>query len=211
MEENLNGGNAADPSSPTGNEGSNRVDSEGVIHNPEGVLKKNSELLGVNKKLKGEIESMREKLDSMEREKLSKEGKKDEIIQKLEDDLRGTKDMYKNAVGKFLEKSVRSSFDKVATKLGAKRPDHLYKLLQDDVYGSLGESIDKETFSIDEDRLTTFLEEKKKGDFVDFFRVKDVKVHDVSPGSAPPKEKKITMDMDDDKAWELIAKQKGWA
>lgn len=109
------------------------------------------------KRLKAELRVREEKLTLAEQEKLSAEGKKDELIAKLRGDneklSKGQKDMLKSVIASRLDDQLQAE----AARLGCVDLEAVSKLVDlSDV------EVDEKTFRADKAKLTEVLEDLKK-------------------------------------------------
>jgi hypothetical protein len=111
------------------------------------------------KKLKEQLRGMDDlatRLKDMEQDKMSAEGKKDEVITTLKAELEKTKKSEKSVFQRFAYKSLGDQVRVEATKQGCVDPEALMRLADlNDV------EIDSETFEADQEKLAQIVSEIK--------------------------------------------------
>ncbi len=127
-----------------------------IVNNPEAVLKKNRELLGVNKNLKSELEEIKSKFDELENNRLASEGKKDDLLKKLQENLSEKEKALKTMQAKYAYNVVTNQVKTFAEKAGCLNADHLLKL------GDLSTLEVDENFNVPQDGIKGFIESLQK-------------------------------------------------
>lgn len=149
------GGNS-DGSTGTGSDGDGS-DTGGAGDNDKVSYETYKKTVGEIKALKRQLKEATDKLGSAENDRLSAEGKKDELIAKLRGDneklTKGQKELLNNFVGSSLENQVRE----VAAGMGCVDVEAVGKLIDlSDI------EVDTKTFKADKDAITEALGGLKK-------------------------------------------------
>lgn len=131
-------------------------------------------LLGEKKAADQRLKSLEEKLNTLEVEKMSAEGNKDELIQKLQDQVRGLQDSLKQKDQAYAFTTLGSQVKTEAAKMGCQDPDSLVKLMD-----LSGIPVDPDSYTGDVDNIRMMLEDQKKARPF-FFGKPAPQVHDVS-------------------------------
>lgn len=129
------------------------------VKDPNAVLAKNKELLDLIRKEKQSKSELMAQLKEIEQQKLSAEGKKDELIKSLQDELRTVKKDYGSTKAKYASKAVIDQISIKASQMGCINTKDLTKLM--DVNG-LSVSVVDDDYVVDEAALTQELEKAKK-------------------------------------------------
>ena len=158
-------------------------------------------LLGEKKKVQSELVALREKVETFEHEKLSSEGRKEEVIQSLRDQLSETKNALRETKQTFAWNSVESQIKQAAVNAGCVAPDKLVRLMGQEELKSLDITDD---FRVNSDDLNSLIARAKKDhEDIGLFGKKKVNVNDVQ-GVNKIKSKKI----EEMSTEELVAKLK---
>lgn len=166
------------------------------IKDPEAVLQKNRELLGKLKDTGEKLKEMEKQLYSMKSEKLTAEGRKDELIETLKEQI----DLSKKREQELAWKAVSRQIGMEATKKGCKNVDALMKLVD-----FQGASIDQESFSVAEEDINLILGKAMKEH--DYLFEKDLKgPKDAGPGKKVEAPAKSVKDMSTQELLELYKK-----
>lgn len=129
------------------------------VKNPEGVLSKNRELLGINKKLSSKVSELQEMVESFNQDKQISEGKKDEVIGKLREEVRALKSELSDTKDSYNWNTVESQVKSAALKDGCVDADKLVRLLDEDDFATL--EVDSK-YRVNQDDLTSLLNKAKK-------------------------------------------------
>jgi hypothetical protein len=144
------------------------------VKNPDAVLAKNKELLGKLKETGDKLKEMEKQLYSLKSEKLTAEGRKDELIETLKEQLEVSKQKETELTWKAVSRQIGIE----ATKRGCKNVDTLMKVVD-----FKNASIDMESFSVAADDINMILEKATKEH--DYLFEKDLK----GPRDAGPSKK----------------------
>lgn len=136
--------------SPTDSAESNK---EAQVKDPEAVLSKNKELLGKLKESSDKLKEMEKQLYAFKSEKLSAEGKKDELIETLKEQLKTAEQREQDLTWKAISRQIGIE----ATKKGCRNVDTLMKVVD-----FQNASIDKESFSVAQDDIQMILDKAMK-------------------------------------------------
>jgi len=139
--------NVADGAKPSPTDDGQRV------KDAEAVLAKNQELLGKLKSQTDKMKAMEEELGSLKNAKLTQEGKKDELIESLKDQLASVKQKESDLGWKIVSSQVGIE----AAKRGCVNPEALMKLVD---FGSVG--VNADSFSIASDDVNLILDKAMK-------------------------------------------------
>jgi hypothetical protein len=157
--------------SPTDGQESNQETS--TVKDPEAVLAKNRELLGKLKEASDKLKEIEKQNYSLKSEKLTAEGKKDELIETLKEQLEATKRREAEVTWKAVSRQIGIE----ATKKGCKNVDTLLKVVD-----FKNASIDQENFSVASEDINMILEKAMKDH--DYLFDKGVKgPKDAGPGA----------------------------
>lgn len=124
-----------------GDGGANNQNSQNNNNNQEETVPKShaDKILSEKKKLADEKKQLQDRLDAIEREKLEKEGKSSELVDKLKKDLDAKDSESKTFKNKIVQDRARFAAQAEATKLGFKHDsatlERLIDLAQIDVDG----------------------------------------------------------------------------
>lgn len=135
---------------PTGEQDPNN---EPEIKDPKAVLDKNRELLGKNKNLSTQNKELQDKLAQIEQEKLSAEGKKDELIESLKKKVSDLESNTKNLGWNMVSSQIAVE----AAKRGCVNTNTLMKVID-----FQNASINTDDFSIAQDDVKTILDNAMK-------------------------------------------------
>lgn len=150
-----------------------------TVKNPEGVLSKNRELLGINKKLSTELSDLRDQLERHQEDKQISEGKKDDVISKLREEVRKLKNDLTETVDTYNWNTVESQIKTFATKEGCSDADKLIKLIDNSELSSL--EVDSK-FRVNQDDLASFVGKLKK-DNAFLFPETSANINDINPSN----------------------------
>jgi predicted nuclease with TOPRIM domain len=126
---------------------------EESIKNPEGVLAKNRELLGKLKEAGEKMKEMEKQLYALKSEKLSAEGKKDELIESLKEQVTNLKKREEELIWKAVSRQVGIE----ATKRGCKNVDTLMKVVD-----FKNVTLDTDSFSMAQEDINMILDRAVK-------------------------------------------------
>ncbi len=169
------------------------------VRNPEAVLNKNRELLGINKKLSGRLAELESMVKATEQEKLSAQGKKDEVIESLRDEISQLKGKIKQKDEAYSWNTIESQVKQYAVKEGCVDPEKLIRLIDDVDFESL--DVDSR-FRINQDDLSRLVSKAKKDNHF-LFDGQKADVDDLTPTTRI--EKKKTKSLDDMSSEEIEA------
>ena len=134
-------------------------------------------LLGEKKKAQSELMALREQVDSFKQEKMSSEGRKDEVIQSLRDQLNETKNVLKETKQTFAWNSVESQIKQAAIKAGCVAPDKLVRLMGQEELKALDIN---DNFQVNAEDLGALINKaKQEHQDIGLFGRKTVNVNDV--------------------------------
>jgi hypothetical protein len=126
---------------------------EKTVKDPEAVLAKNRELLSKLKETGDKMKEMEKQLYSLKSDKLTAEGKKDELIETLKEQLDGEKKRNQEVTWKAVSRQIGME----AAKRGCKNVDTLMKVVD-----FKGASIDMENFTVANDDINLILDKAMK-------------------------------------------------
>lgn len=150
-----------------------------TVKNPEGVLSKNRELLGINKKLSTELSELRDQLERHQEDKQISEGKKDDVISKLREEVRKLKNDLTETIDTYNWNTVESQIKTFATKEGCSDADKLIKLIDNSELSAL--EVDSK-FRVNQDDLAGFVGKLKK-DNAFLFPETSANINDINPSN----------------------------
>lgn len=151
---------SAASSNGTGGASTNGADSsvnDTEIKNPESILAKNRELLALQRKQKDELDSMKNRLAEIEQQKMSAEGKKDEVITKLNEQIRSANTELSKLKTSYAVRTVQNQVKQKAAEMGCVDTDLLLKAVDLQAI-----SVVDEEFNVDQQLLGTQMESLKK-------------------------------------------------
>ena len=111
------------------------------------------------KGLKRQLKELHDKLAGAENDKLTAEGKKDELIAKLRNDFDKLNKTHKDTLTGFVMSSLENQVREVAASMGGAKLDKIVKLID---IGELTDAIDTKTFKADREQIKSALESLKK-------------------------------------------------
>lgn len=135
-------------------------------------------LLGEKKALQAQHAEAQARLEALEQERLSSEGKKDELIQKLQKATLEKEDKLKKVVGAFQYRAVSNKFVEKAKAEGCLKPEKLMALAD---LSAIEVDVEND-FAVSDESVTSIIENLKK-EVPFFFQKADVKIHDTTPNS----------------------------
>jgi len=138
---------------PTAEQLDSTSQNEVTVKDPEAVLAKNRELLGKLKETGDKLKTMEQQLYGLKSEKLSAEGKKDELIETLKEQLTSAKQKEEELTWKAVSRQIGME----AAKKGCKNVDTLMKVVD-----FKNASIDMESFSVAQEDITMILDKAMK-------------------------------------------------
>jgi hypothetical protein len=151
---------------------------EATVKDPDAVLAKNRELLGKLKETGEKLKEMEKQLYGLKSEKLSAEGKKDELIETLKEQLNSAKQKEEELTWKAVSRQIGME----AAKKGCKNVDTLMKVVD-----FKNASIDMESFSVAQEDISMILEKAMKDhDYLFDTGVKPPKDGGVGKSPVPP-------------------------
>lgn len=135
-------------------------------------------LLGEKKNLQTKFEQMQTELTSFRDDKLSAEGKKDDVINSLRQQLKEKTTEAKELKTSFAWNTVQAQIKNEASAKGCKNPNKLIKLLSKDDIGGI--EID-DNFNVNAQDLTKLIETAKKEHAdIGLFSEKVLNINDVT-------------------------------
>lgn len=147
------------------------------VNNAEAVARKNRELLAELKKEREAKAEFQKQLDDIETQRLADSGQKDELIKKLQDQIKATEEKLKGTTNTFATKTVKAQLREAARAMGCEKPDLVLKLANlSDI------SVSTEDFSVDSDSLKGVLE-AVKNEAPELFKKQAAPPRDGNPGS----------------------------
>jgi uncharacterized protein YjbJ (UPF0337 family) len=135
-------------------------------------------LLGEKKQVQGQLQEAMTRLETLEQEKLSAEGKKDELLTNLQKKLSESNDKLKKVVGAFQYRAVSNKFVEKARAEGCLKPEKLMQLAD---LSQIEVDVDND-FSVSDESVTSIIEGLKK-EVPFFFQKNNIKVIDQVPGN----------------------------
>jgi len=120
-------------------------------------LSTHRKLLGEKKAAQAKLDAAQTELNTLREEKLMSEGKKDELIQKYQTDLKELEGKYKGTVGNFAYNAISGKVREVSARSGCIDVDGLINLVD-------LSSIDcDDSFNVDGKQVEALVDEFKKG------------------------------------------------
>ena len=135
-------------------------------------------LLGEKKTMQAALAEAQARLETLEQDKLSADGKKDELIQKLQKGVSEKEEKLKKVVGAFQYRTVSNKFMEEAKAAGCISPEDL-KALAD--LSTVEVDVDND-FAVSKESVTSIIEDlKKRVPF--FFNKGSVNILDKTPNN----------------------------
>jgi hypothetical protein len=135
-------------------------------------------LLGEKKQVAAALAEAQARLEALEQDKLSSEGKKDELITKLQKATQEKEEKLKKVVGAFQYRAVSNKFVEKAKAEGCIKPDKLMALAD---LSSVEVDVEND-FAVSEESVTTIIENLKK-EVPFFFQKGTVNILDKTPNN----------------------------
>lgn len=135
-------------------------------------------LLGEKKQVQSQLQEAMTRLETLEQEKLSAEGKKDELITTVQKKLTEANDKLKKVVGAFQYRAVSNKFVEKARAEGCLKPEKLMQLAD---LSQIEVDVDND-FSVSDESVTSIIEGLKK-EVPFFFQKNNITVIDQVPGN----------------------------
>jgi predicted nuclease with TOPRIM domain len=142
-----------------------------------GVFKKNQELLSKLKELQTKASEAQSRLDEIEQTKLMETGQKDEVIKRLQTQIKEREDKLKVTTQSFALKIINAQVADQARAMGCDKPEILLKL------ADLSTVSVMDDFSVDSDALKAAIE-RVKVDLPELFKKQVAAPRDEVPASA---------------------------
>lgn len=135
-------------------------------------------VVGQNKKFKSELEKLQEQLSQIQNEKLTAEGKKDELIQSLQEQANEYKSKYAKAIGSFAKTKAYDVITDEAVKMGCQSVSLLKRAVEDRL-----DSLDyDDSFTPDRDQVKAIILEIKEQEPVLFSKAgANIANHNINP------------------------------
>jgi len=138
-------------------------------------------VLAEKKNTSQKLQEYEQKLKALEEEKLTREGKKDELLETYRQRAEETEKKLKEKEQAWAYSRITSAFKDAAYKKGCRAPEKLWKLLSDEQVNSL--EVD-DSFNVSDSSLERLLEDSKKEN--DFLFDRKVSIADGGPSNTPP-------------------------
>lgn len=139
-------------------------------------------VVGKSKKVMSENEELRNQLQGIEQNKMQADGRKDELIKALRDELNGVKEVSQKDKQSYAWNIFSENIKTEAAKRGCLNPSKLIKLLDKEDLGSV--EVD-DNYRVNGDDLTRLMDKAmKENEFL--FQRDAVKVNDITPNSSRP-------------------------
>jgi len=135
-------------------------------------------LLGEKKTVSSALAEAQARLEALEQDKLSADGKKDELIQKLQKGVSEKEERLKKVVGAFQYRTVSNKFMEKAKAAGCVAPDKLAALAD---LSTIEVDVDND-FAVSEESVTSIIEGLKK-EVPFFFQKGNVNILDKTPNN----------------------------
>jgi uncharacterized protein YjbJ (UPF0337 family) len=135
-------------------------------------------LLGEKKQVQSQLQEAMTRLETLEQEKLSAEGKKDELITTVQKKLTEANDKLKKVVGAFQYRAVSNKFVEKARAEGCLKPEKLMQLAD---LSQIEVDVDND-FSVSDESVSSIIEGLKK-EVPFFFQKNNITVIDQVPGN----------------------------
>ena len=155
-----------DINTASGSGGSTSVSSSGTTDETSGQVGKNQvsydsyqKALTEKKNAQAKMAELENKLKEFEQDKLQAQGKKDELIQSLQKQLKETTTDFSKTKANYAMKAVTAQVEKRAAEMGCVDSDLLTKAMN---LESLKVSVVDDDFNVDGESLTTQLEMVRK-------------------------------------------------
>lgn len=129
------------------------------VKDPNAVLAKNRELLDLVRKEKQSKSELMQKIQEIEQAKLQAEGKKDELITQLQNQMKAAQAELKKTKATYALKSVKDQVKLKASTLGCVDTDLLSRAMD---LESLNVSMVDDEFNVDDENLTAQIESIRK-------------------------------------------------
>jgi hypothetical protein len=139
-------------------------------------------VVGKSKKVMAENEDLRNRLQEFEQQKMADEGRKDELIKTLRNELDSTKNNYEKEKQTYAWNVFSGHVKTAAAKRNCLDPDKLLRLLDKEDLGAVEVNDDYSVNTEDLDRLLD--KAMKENEFL--FQKPAVKVNDVTPNNEKP-------------------------
>jgi phage antirepressor YoqD-like protein len=149
------------------------------------VVRDNKKLQSRLKELESALGDSVKKIDEFEKTELEKQGRKDELIDKLKKELNERDSKLKESHTTFAYRALTEQIKGEAEKMGCVNADKLLKLIgQEDLAGI---KIDSK-YNADREAIKNMLERaKEEHSDIGLFGIKTTKINDVVPGSQSQK------------------------
>ena len=128
------------------------------------------------------IASLETRFQDIEIEKAKSQGDKDKVIQSLQDELKKTKDLYRQSNYKTAKANTEAALKLQAKELNCTDPDLFVRLVGDERIGKI--TVDS-SYRPDSDEIKDLIDEKmKEFEHIGLFK-KDIKIVDKTPQNKP--------------------------
>lgn len=135
-------------------------------------------LLGEKKAVSAALQEAQARLEALEQDKLSADGKKDELIQKLQKGVSEKEEKLKKVVGAFQYRAVSNKFVEVAKAAGCINPEKLSALAD---LSTVEVDVDND-FKVSDESVTSIIDNLKK-EVPFFFNKGTVNILDKTPNN----------------------------
>lgn len=163
-------------------------------------------LLSEKKKTQAQLEELKKQLGQYEQQKLEAEGRKDEVIKSLRQQLSEKESILKEKDSRYAWNVVSGQIKSRATQEGCKSPDKLLRLLDKEDLSAL--EVD-DNYMVNQDDLSRIIEKaKRENDFL--FSARKANVNDLPPsGKVEQPEKKTVKDLSRKEKFALLGQMLG--
>lgn len=159
-------------------------------------------VVGKSKKVMAENDELKQRLNLIEQDKMAADGKKDDVIKSLREELGQTRSQLDSQKQNYAWNIFSSNIKAEAAKRGCKDPDKLLKLLDKEDLGSV--EVD-DNYTVNRDDLSRLMDKAiRENDFL--FGKPAVKVNDVTPSNEKPETGKTLESMSVDEKLLALAK-----